>query len=41
MGAIRLSGKTDSKLTVGHIKGEYQVKDHLLMQYYHKVKNIL
>jgi len=26
---------------VGHIKREYQVKDQLLMHYYHKVKDIM
>jgi len=41
MGATKLSCKTDSKLMVGYIIGEYQVKNHLLIQHYHKVKSII
>jgi len=31
----------DSQLSVRHIQGEYQVRDPLLMKYYHKVLNIM
>ena len=41
MGAQNVICKSDSQLTVGHIKGEYQVKDPLLLRYYHKVLNIM
>ncbi|XP_027933467.1 uncharacterized protein LOC114188974 [Vigna unguiculata] len=37
LGATRLKCNTDSKLVVGQVQGEYQVKDDLLLQYYHKV----
>jgi len=33
--------KNDSQLTVGHIQGEYQVRDPLLMKYYAKVLKIM
>jgi len=29
--------RSDSQLTVGHITGEFQVKDPILLKYYHKV----
>ena len=41
MGARKVEFKTDSQLTVGHINGEYQVKDSLLLKYYHRVVDIL
>ncbi|XP_027905608.1 uncharacterized protein LOC114165140 [Vigna unguiculata] len=37
LGARRLKCNTDSRLMVGQVQGEYQVKDDLLLQYYHKV----
>ena len=37
LGARRLKCNTDSRLVVGQVQGEYQVKDDLLLQYYHKV----
>ncbi|XP_027936199.1 uncharacterized protein LOC114191222 [Vigna unguiculata] len=37
LGAMRLKCNTDSKLVVGQVQGEYQDKDDLLLQYYHKV----
>lgn len=37
MGARKLRCNTDSRLVVGQVQGEYQVKDDLLLQYYHKV----
>jgi len=41
MGVTRIICRTDSRLTVGHLTGEFQVKDPLLLQYYHIVTNIL
>ena len=41
MGAKAVICKTDSQLTVGHITGEFQVKDPLMMKYYHKVKSLM
>jgi len=35
--ARKLLCKTDSKLTVGHLNGDYQVKDTMLLQYFHTV----
>ena len=37
LGAAKLKCNTDSKLVVGQVLGEYQVKDDLLLQYCHKV----
>ena len=37
LGARRLRCNTNSRLVVGQVQGEYQVKDGLLLQYYHKV----
>ena len=34
MGAEEIQCRSDSKLTVGHLTGEFQVKDHMMMQYY-------
>ena len=36
LGAAKLKCNTDSKLVVGQVLGEYQVKDDLLLQYHHK-----
>ena len=41
MGALKVICKSDSQLIVGHIKGESQVKDPLLVRYYHKILNIM
>jgi len=41
VGAKRLICKTDSRLTVGHLTGEYQVKDPLVAQYYHIVTDMI
>jgi len=37
VGIKRLTCKTDSKLTVGHLNDEFQIKDPILLQYYHLV----
>jgi len=37
LGTRRLKCNTDSRLVVAQVQGEYQVKDDLLLQYYHKV----
>jgi len=37
LGAKKIKCNTDSRLVVGQVQGEYQVKDDLLLQYYHKV----
>jgi len=36
LGAAKLKCNTDSKLVVGQVLGEYEVRDDLLLQYYHK-----
>jgi len=41
MGGQNVICRSDSQLMVGHMKGEYQVKDPLLLRYYHKVLNIM
>ena len=41
MGVDNVICKRDSQLIVGHIQGEYQVRDPLLMKYYHKVLTIM
>jgi len=41
MGVVKVICRSDSQLTVKHIRGGYQVKDPLLLQYYHKVLNIM
>jgi len=41
MGVDNVICKSDSQLTVGHIQGEYQVRDPLLMKYYTKVLKIM
>jgi len=41
MGVDSVICKSDSQLSVGHIQGEYQVRNPLLMNYYHKVLNIM
>jgi len=39
--ANRVIYQTDSRLIVGHLIGEYQVKDTILFQYYHLVQNMI
>ncbi|XP_068461658.1 uncharacterized protein [Phaseolus vulgaris] len=41
MGVENVICKSDSQLSVGQVRGDYQVKDPLLMQYYHKVLNVM
>jgi len=41
VGVKTLTCKTDSKLTVGHLNDEFQIKDHILLQYYHLVRAII
>jgi len=33
--------KTDSKLTIGHLNDEFQIKDPILLQYYHLVRAVI
>jgi len=41
MGATDIVCRSDSQLTVGHVTGEFQVKDPLLLKYYHQVQKLL
>ena len=41
VGVKKLTCKTDSKLTVGHLNDEFQIKDPILQQYYHLVRAII
>ena len=41
VGAQKVECKTDSQLMVGHINGSYQIKDPLLLKYYHRIVNII
>jgi len=41
MGAKDLIYRSDSQLTIGHTTGEFQVKDPILLKYYHKVQTLL
>jgi len=36
-----LTCKTDSKFIVGHLNDKFQIKDAILLQYYHMVHNIM
>jgi len=36
-----LTCKTNSKLTVGHLNDEFQIKDPILLQYYHLVRAVI
>ena len=36
-----LTCKIDSKLTVGHLNDEFQIKDPILLQYYHLVRAVI
>jgi len=41
LGVKRLTCKIDSKLTVGHLNDEFQIKDPILLQYYHLVRAVI
>jgi len=41
VGVKTLTCKTDSKLTVGHLNDEFQIKDPILLQYYHLVRAVI
>jgi len=41
MGADTVTCRTDSQLVVGHLDGTFQVKDPLLLRYYHVVQGML
>jgi len=41
VGVKTLTCKTDSKLTVGHLNDEFQIKDPMLLQYYHLVRTVI
>jgi len=41
VGVKRLTCKTNSKLTVGHLNDEFQIKDPILLQYYHLVHAVI
>jgi len=41
VGVKTLTCKTDSKLTVGHLNDKFQIKDPILLQYYHLVRTVI
>jgi len=41
VGVKTLTCKTDSKLTVGHLNDEFQIKDPIILQYYHLVRTVI
>ena len=41
VGVKTLTCKIDSKVTVGHLNDEFQIKDPILLQYYHLVRTII
>jgi len=41
VGVKMLTCKTDSKLTVGHLNDEFQIKDPIFLQYYHLVRVVI
>jgi len=41
VGVKTLICKTDSKLTVGRLNDEFQIKDATLLQYYHLIRNVI
>jgi len=41
VGVKSLTCKTNSKLTVGHLNDEFQIKDPTLLQYYHLVRAVI
>jgi len=41
VGVKTLTYKIDSKLTIGHLNDEFQIKDPILLQYYHLVRTVI
>ena len=41
VGVKTLTCKTDCKLTMGHLNDEFQIKDPILLQYYHLVRAVI
>jgi len=41
VGVKKLTCKIDSKLTVSHLNDEFQIKDPILLQYYHLVRAVI
>ncbi|RDX79221.1 hypothetical protein CR513_40382, partial [Mucuna pruriens] len=41
VGALRIRCHTNSQLVAKHVKGTYQVKDSLLLRYYHRARTTL
>jgi len=41
VGVKSLTCKTDSKLTIGHLNDEFQIKDPNFLQYYHLVREVI
>ena len=41
VGVKSLTCKTDSKLTIGNLNDEFQIKDPTLLQYYHLVRKVV
>jgi len=41
VGVKKLTCKTDSKLTIGHLNDDFQIKDPILLQYYHLVRAVI
>jgi len=41
VGVKTLTCKTDFKLTLGHLNDEFQIKDPILLQYYHMVRTVI
>ena len=41
VGVKTLTCKTDSKLTLGHLNDEFQIKDPILLQYYHVIRAVI
>jgi len=41
VGVKSLTCKTDSKLTVGHLNDEFEIKDPTLLHYYHLVQKVI
>ena len=41
VGVKTLTCKTDSKLTVGHLNDEFQIKNPIFLQYYHLIRAVI
>jgi len=41
VGVKKLTCKTDSKLTIGHLNDKFQIKDPILLQYYYLVRAVI